>query len=571
MHFHSRSARPLVTLLLLCLASAGSAIAQVRPATPSTAQPGSIERQEEPPRLPEPPSSTPPVGASIESQAPPPNADALTFTLASLEIDGTRALKATDLLHPYLDLVGKTISVAKVYSIAAALTARYHNAGYILSLVIVPPQSITGGQVKLRAVEGYLANIKVEGDVGHRRGLLDKMRATVLADRPLRNKTLERYMLLLNDLPGVTAQSILQPSAAVPGASDLTVRLVSAKVTGSLSGSNRGSRLQGPKQYQAVAGVDSLFGAFDNTTLQYLKASRSSELQFGSFSHSERLTASGLELTASGSWSRANPALGESLALLNLQTNTDQGRIELDMPIERTRASSVYLKGAFTYNDSKTETTAGLATQDKLAALRVGLSWDGTDRAFGVDLADFEFSKGFSGLGTSAYGDPLASRPGGRPDFSKATLNLARLQSLGGPFSLLLAVNGQLAFTDLLLPEEYGFGGEYFGRAYDPSELVGDSGLAGKVEVRYTLETAVGFGATVYAFADRGEVWHRDATQTGGSASAAATSDGGGLRVTFARWLSGYLEAAKPVDHIVAAEGNEHTRVFCGLQANFVF
>ncbi len=105
----------------------------------------------------------------------------------------------------------------RVYDIAAEMTAKYRDAGYVLSSVVVPAQAITDGRVSLTAVEGYLSSVAIEGDTGRRDGMLAKIQADLGAERPLRLATLERNLLLLNDLPGMTAQGVLQRSATEPG------------------------------------------------------------------------------------------------------------------------------------------------------------------------------------------------------------------------------------------------------------------------------------------------------------------------------------------------------------------
>src|ERR1700722_10548653 len=102
------------------------------------------------------------------------------------------------------------MSGAWVYQVGSERSARYGDAVYILSSVVVPQQRISGGRVTLQAVEGYVSNVRIEGDTGRRGGLLEKMRQGVIQDRPLRNSTLERFMLLLNDLTGMSAQAVLQ-------------------------------------------------------------------------------------------------------------------------------------------------------------------------------------------------------------------------------------------------------------------------------------------------------------------------------------------------------------------------
>lgn len=558
-------------LFIVGLTAASLSRAQQAPAIPSTVIPGSIEREQNRPREPQAVEPGQPLTLKLEQPAAPANAAQLTLTLQSLEVANAKAISSSELIAPYRDWVGKTITVQKLYQIAAEMTVRYRKADLVLSSVIVPQQNIEGGRVRLQAVEGYIAKVSIEGDAGRRPGLLKSMQNVVLSDRPLHSATLERFLLLLNDLPGVTAQGILQSSARTPGASDLVVRLRETEVSGSVAVNNRGSALQGPVQIQTGLNLNSLFGTFDNTSLQYLQAGRGDELRYYYLSHSERLTASGLEVTGNASHSSSDTALGAQLAANNLQTDNTMGRLEASMPLHRGRAGNLYAHVALTYSDSKTDALSTLLNHDIIAAFRAGLNFDVRDSAAGVNILDVEFSKGFNAMGASRYGDPLASRPGGRPDFSKVTANLARLQSLGGPFSLLLAVNGQYGFDKMLVNEEFAYGGEYFGRAYDASELVGDSGVAFKAELRYTLELPRGFGLTLYGFGEDGFVWRRITTDIATPAEDHAVSLGGGVRYSLTHWLSGYVEYAKPIHHVIQVYGDERSRVFAGLQFNFAF
>ena len=92
-------------------------------------------------------------------------------------------------------------------------------------------------------------------------------------------------------------------------------------------------------------------------------------------------------------------------------------------------------------------------------------------------------------------------------------------------------MNAQYAWTDLLSSELYSYGGEQFGRGYDPSELVGDHGMAGKMELRFTdtLPIRFPFSYTAYGFYDIGIVYQRMSGAYNHSDSAA--SAGLGLRL----------------------------------------
>lgn len=537
---------------------------------PSTAEPGRVEKQLEKPVE---PLSVPPAAGetSISSpQAVPSNADSVTFTLRSLVVEGTSVYTSEKLVQPYSPVLGQTVSLRRIYEIAAELTARYRSDGYILSSVVVPAQNINGGEVRLQAVEGFLTAVSFEGAVRARDGMFESMRRKLLADRPLRTATLERNILLLNDLPDVVAQAVLKPAENTTGGAELVVKLAQPSVWGEVGGTNRGSEVQGPVQYEAGISLNSLFGLHEQTAFKYLQANERDELWLSAVTHTERLSASGLDLIMSGSVSRSSPEFGAELSDLNLETDTNQYRVELAYPLLRSRGANLRARGAITYHDGLSDSEFGPISQDKIAAVRLGLSFDSVDAWRGVNLIDVGFDHGISAFGSSERGDPFASRVGGNPEFSKATLYLARLQSLGPRFSVLLAASGQAAFSNLLAPEEFAFGGEFYGRAYDPSEVVGDSGAGGKVELRYTQDDPSRYGLTLYAFYEAGKVWRRlDASEIGADDDESAASAGGGVRFTIGANVSGYVEGAVPLNHIVAAEGNDDARVFGGIKVSF--
>ena len=240
-------------------------------------------------------------------------------------------------------------------------------------------------------------------------------------------------------------------------------------------------------------------------------------------------------------------------------------------PIRRARIGNLSVRGTFTYFNGQTDFEDVQLSEDRIRALRAGLAWDAIDAWRGVNLADVELSQGLKGLGASPYGDPLASRAGGRPDFTKVTLYAgAGLKLIAPRWSVLAAVNAQYAFNELLSPEEFAYGGEQFGRAYDAAELLGDSGIAFKIDLRYTDRTpwpmdAVRRRTRSTASASCGN----GSPQPGQDARSSAANAGAGVRVTGERGVSGYLEVAKPLTKIVTEEGNKNARVFVAVQLAF--
>jgi hemolysin activation/secretion protein len=555
-------ARTLSILVLLFMWNLSSTAADL----PGTVQSGQIERQFQPePKM----RADQPERIVIPEpdQPAPSNAKEIRFKLTRLAIEGTTVYSEKDLLLAYQSRLDKEVSLFDIYQIAAALTAKYRNDGYILSQVVVPAQSVEDGRVRLQTIEGYIAVVTLEGVDGDRRKLVQRYADRITQDRPLKNDVLERYLLFMNDLPGAFARATIKSSPGTPGASDMHVQFTQQLIQGGLSLDNRGGRSQGPLRLSADMGLNSVLGLQESTRVRYIN-SLSDELTFVSLSHDQNIGLDGGKLSLSASLSKSKP---KELAFipLNLETSSQSAALMYSYPLIRSRSQNLSLRGSFTLHEGETKIFNVQDTRDSTRAVRLGTTYDIADAWGGVNLLDIELSQGIHGLGSSDNNDLFLSRRNGRVDFTKATLYAARLQSLAPRLSFLAAVSGQYAFTDLLSSELYSFGGEQFGRGYDPSELVGDHGVAVKLELRYTI-TASGFldsSYTAYTFYDTGIVYQR--TSGGLNDSDSAASAGLGLRVTFWRHVSAYAEMAKPLTRDVSAEGNRDLRGYAGVAVRF--
>lgn len=553
------------TCLRLCLGSLlGVALAvtdvwaQDRP--PGTVQPGQIERQfEKPPE----PSAKPGITIPAPGQTRPSNAEGLRFTLNRLTVAGVTVYPADKLRRLYAASLGKDVSLADIYRIADALTARYRNDGYILSQVVVPAQSVDDGAVQLQATEGYIADVRIEGGSASLRDRARKDGEKIRASRPLRAGVLERYVLLLNDLPGVQARAVLAP-ATTPGASDLVLQLSQRRFAAGFSSDDRGSKAQGRQRVFANADLNSLLGGASLTELREV-TTLDRELIYASAAHDQFLGANGSKLGVSASYVYSSP---QEVAIipLHLTTESETATLTYTYPLIRSRSHNFYIRGVFSAFDSTSTIFSIKDTVDRVRAVRLGVTYDAGDRLGGVNIVDLEFSQGIPGLGATRNGEQYLSRPTGRADFRRATLYAARMQSLSANWSAVLGANAQYAFTDLLAPELFSFGGEQFGRGYDPSELLNDHGAALKLDLRYNHTWSGRTPATLmpYGFADAGRVWQRTGV-SGVDTTESAASAGFGVRLSMGRTLSGYAEFAKPLDKNVGLENNRKPRVYVGV------
>jgi hemolysin activation/secretion protein len=241
--------------------------------------PGRQEQRLAPSPVPRPPPPAIDVPAGAPGAAPPGAAD-IRLQLAAIEIEGATVYRPEQLQPLYQPLLGRDISLAEVFKLAETITLRYRRDGYILSQALVPAQQIRDGRVRIRAVEGLIGRYAYAADPPISAKPIGRYAERILAERPLTAATLERYLLLMNDLPGVNARVTLAPSD-IAGASDMVIEVKEKKVDAYLTVDNRGTRFLGPTEGQAGTRLNALFGQGAALGLRGLVTAPAHELRLG--------------------------------------------------------------------------------------------------------------------------------------------------------------------------------------------------------------------------------------------------------------------------------------------------
>ena len=490
------------------------------------------------------------------------------FRLSAVNIEGVTVYSGGELLALYEPLLDQEIALDEIFALANAVTARYRNDGYTLSRAIVPPQTIRAGRVRITVIEGFVDEVVIEGETRGRAGLFREWGEKIKASRPFNVAVLERYSLLANDLPGARVRAVVRPSEDTPGAAEVVLAVEHKTFDAAASLDNRAPKTTGPLQGVASVTGNSLLGLYDRTTLTYSSASERKHSQFFGLRHEQVLDAEGTVASVAASYSRSQP--GDVLKDLDLISESTTLGFELTHPVIRSRDTNLTLAGGFTYREVDSDVLSAKLFRDRLSVLTLGGAYRFTDPWRGLDFVDLRIHKGLDILGASRSGDPFLTRGDGSGSFFKVTGSLSRTQHLGDGMSLFLAATGQYASTQLLASEEFGYGGPGFGRAYDPSEITGDHGVAVLAELRFTGRPDIPIlnFYQLYAFWDFGATFDIDsgdqpARRTGASA-------GAGVRFGVTDYATGYIEVAKPMTRSVALEDNGNdARIFFRISTRF--
>lgn len=488
---------------------------------------------------------------TLPSTVAPKGAEKLFLRVRGVKITGSTVYSPAELKALYANLIGHRVSLASLYALAQKITVKYGNDGYVLSRAIVPPQQLNpkGAFVRIDVVEGYIDEVEWPKELSRYRDFFTDYAARIAAQRPINIRTIERYLLLANDLPGLKFTTSLRPSKHAKGAATLVVSVVQKHVDANAHIDNRGTPARGPFEYFGSATVNNLLGLHEAWTFTYAGVVPLKELNYAALGYRQVLTSEGLTFFADGSDAWGTPGTLQLQQLL-YRTLGPYGDIGLSYPVIRSRETNLALAGLFYGSDNESDVLDAPFNDDRLRGFRAKVDSDFADSFQGIDQISVTVSKGIQGLGSTENDNPLASRLVGRVDFDKIEVTASHTQPLFARFSVFASVYGQYAGTPLLVPEQCGFGGRYFGRAYDPSELIGDSCIEGVGELRYDvlpLPSQLLQTVQLYTFSDFGQLYSRDASM-GTPAVQKAVSAGGGIRLGWLSHVDADLSIAKAIE-----------------------
>lgn len=495
------------------------------------------------------------------------------FRLSSLQIQGSTVYSPKRLQKLEAEFLGREISLSDLYQIANRITQLYRQDGYVLSQAVVPEQTIEHGKARLQVIEGFVERVDFTGAPQEQLNRLKGFGDKIVGLRPLSMHSLERYLLLTNDLAGIETRGVLSPGSSV-GAALLTVS-VKYNPSKNLAVINRSSSSVGPLQTQKLQVLNSATGGGEQITFsEATNPIAPNELGYTGLGVSMPIGNEGLRVAFNSSYTSVRP--GKDLSEFDINGDTYSTSLGVAYPLIRSRTSNLSLSGTFDWTNRSVTTgftgTTATLNQDRLRVLRVGLDFDRTD-AKGAWAGSVQVSQGINGLGATTEGTaakPL-SRSSGSAAFTKLNLQLTRQQSLPAGLTLQLAGTAQLAANSLLASEQFGLGGDEFGRAFEPSQVLGDSGYALRVELQRSFAYKVGSrgqAVTVpYIFYDYGQVLRKTPTAAEHGQDT-LSSVGLGVRQSLSDSFSMQAELGFPLTR-TDSSANRDPRFFMSLKGSF--
>jgi hemolysin activation/secretion protein len=435
---------------MVCVSCA--AVAQI---VPPSEQPGRQRERFEQPAVPLAQPGGPVI--ALPGVDAPPGAAETTLRIRAIRVVGATVYTEAQLAELYDDLIGRTVTVKALYDLAGRITAKYGGDGYVLSRAIVPPQELdpNGASVRIQVVEGYIEKVEWPPQLATYRDFFTSYAAKITGERPVNIRTIERYLLLAGDLPGLKFKNSIKPHPSKQGAAILVVEVTQKPADLFARVDNRGTRGRGPLEFLTSVTANNLLRIHEAFTLTYAGAFETNELRYYGATWRHVLTSEGLTAFGNASYGFGRPGTPE-LELLEYRTQSTFVEVGLSYPVIRARERNFNVSGLWFWSDDRGSffdmPYEPPSTRDRMRGFRLRAEADAADQSGAINQLYFVFSQGFQGMGATENGNELASRANGRVDFTKVELTLSRMQPLAGGFSVLLAGYGQYAFTPLLTP-----------------------------------------------------------------------------------------------------------------------
>lgn len=476
----------------------------------------------------------------------PKNAKKINLFLNEVNLKGVTAFPIKKIKQIYLPYLKKQITLENVYQIAQKITELYRSAGYFISIAYVPEQSIANGIIELKIVEGYIGKITLPKELQDY-SIINKYANVLLSKKPVAVKHIENFLLNLNDLPQYNVSSTLSAlKGAKDGAARLILKATPQKDKQHISINNMTSKSYGPLEF-FWSYTRSLFYPQKlsiNTVLSCPKTKQLNNFGLQNVWH----VAPNTTWEISSSISKNRPV--SSLTSLNITGRNKSFNTSVIYNLCNYREQNVTIKLTFDGQNRSNYSSKKLIMNDKGRTFRLGLVYYTLKSGNSYNIFNMTISKGLKGLGASKKGDLLITNINANPNFNKIELSYARMQKITTNLSMLISSIAQYATASLLSLEQFGYGGQSFGRSFDSYEIKGDHGINGSLEIKYhNLIKHKSFNITPYIYYDIGMVQNHSSTKVlnAGNNRKCGSSMGIGMRGNHEIGISGHIGVAWPL------------------------
>ena len=486
----------------------------------------------------------------------------LNFKLAHVRIVGATVIDDGLIARQFDPLLNKPITALDLRAALDRVNKLYDDAGYALGRAFVPVQVMQGNTLIVRVVEGHIGKITIQTESEAARATVERFAKRILAEQPLRKATMERYLLLISDTPGIKVSGQLTGMDIYTGTATMALKAEHDVYSLDTAVDNRANLDSAPFQTYLTGAVNDILGDGEQLSLTFLATPEIRTQQYYRLAYSTYIGSDGLRANIGASFAKSKQ--GDLPPGLDFRSRSNSADASLSYPFLRSISQNL-IGSMGVYAIQATNDLNGFRfSEDAIRAAYADANYTARLSDKLTVGANGRLTQGFDILGAGPKGQ-FHSRLGTTPWFFKARAAANASYALTERWGISASAEGQYSPDSLYASEEINFGGAHFGRGFDTSETSGDSGYGTSIQTQYRLDTemAGGWTLTPYTFLDQSRVIN---TSIDGQGNDKLVSTGIGVTVSNRKWLAVGAEVDKPLNRDVISRGNRDPRLYLSLE-----
>lgn len=516
--------------------------------TPGGFTPGQVEDTLPRPELrPAPPPSALPEPVEPPASAPvtPPGAEAPRVTVREFQFVGNTVLSDAELkglLAPYL---GQALTLEELYEATDLVARAYRRRGYTLASVNLPPQRITGGEVRLEIIEGRVHQLRVEGRTAYPDARLARYLEGSGEGELYRGPVVNEALLRLNELPGLSARAVVRPGP-VFGTSDLILNVQEQRLQGQLALDNFGREPTGEARLSGLLLVNNPGGVGDQIQLFGL-ISEDALLRFGQLGYHWPVNRQGTRMQAVLGYSEF-----EIRGPLKPQGDAFNARLGISHPTHISLTERLELTAALTYGSAEGRVLDVVTSGTDITLLELGGGYSLRHAGDALTRLGASVSTNFRRFTAE---DIANSQGKDDKQIMRVAFDASHQRPVAYGVVGELRVQGVFSPDPLVDGQQFAVGGPGSVRGYPAAEIRGDGGYAASL----TFSRPFRVGALLCAprvFGDYGEVYREAAQLRGTTPRDSLASVGLGADLRYGPALL-RADVSFPTDSHVVAPGSD--------------
>lgn len=518
---------------------------------------------------------TPQIGGIGLIQEELPDGVGQKLLIKGFKFEGNHSINNEILQEILASYKGKALTFSQVKYAVSIITKYYRHEGFFVTRAYIPKnQDFKGNIIKVNIIEGSYGNFNLKNNSRIKdsiiQGYLDNTKKSkLLGSASIKEKSIERTLLLLNDLPGVVITKAEVKSGNKPLTSDFDI--VTSKDSfydGYFIGDNYGGKYTGKERFMAGTNINSPLSLGDKLSLNGL-ITNANDIISGSVSYSVPIYYNGL--ISSFGYNQTEYELSGKYSSLDAKGISKNFYGKLSYPIIRSKLKNLYVSTKINSADLEDRYDAFDETENKrLDKINIRLDYDKgsvfLNREFYTN-SSIIFTYGHLDIKETDKEEINKNGANTQGNFLKINLENSNLIYLNDKLSLKTSISYQHTLQDKNLDgsEDLSLGGAYGVKLYPDGELSAENGYLANIELTYKLPYIHGIGNKVGIFYDIGRVYMTNNSDKVGFQSKTLQDAGISYYMDYENFFLNFYAAYKIDNESIESEPNYNSRYMVSI------